>query len=141
MPDSITSGIQRALHQIARVFQTAGRAFEDADEQLTDLLALLFRFGDALQTLEEPVGGANVDQLDALAALERVDDLLALALTHQTRVDEHTGELRPDRLVHERGGDGGIDAAGQPADRPSVTDLGTNRLDLRFDDRRHRPRR
>jgi hypothetical protein len=38
-------------------------------------------------------------------------------------VDEHAGELVADRLVHERGGDRGVDAAGEPADHPLVADL------------------
>ena len=58
-------------------------------------------------------------ELDALVALERVDDLLALALAHEPGVDVDARELRADGLVHERGGDGGVDATGQPADRPA----------------------
>ena len=62
--------------------------------------------------------------------LERLDDLVALALAHQPGVDEHARELRADGPVHERGGDRRVDAAGQRADHPAVADLGPDRGDL-----------
>ncbi len=43
-------------------------------------------------------------------------DLLALALSQQTVVDEDAHELVADRLMHERGGNSGVDAAREPAD-------------------------
>ena len=85
--------------------------------------------------------GAHVDELDALVAPERLDDLLALALAHQPGVDEHARELRTDGLVHERGGDGRVDAAGEAADDPFGADLVADRVDRRLDDRGHRPGR
>ena len=72
---------------------------------------------------------------------ERLLDLLGLADAQQTGVDEHARELVADRLVHERGGDRGVDAARQAADHLLVADLGADRLDRLLDDRRHRPRR
>ena len=50
-------------------------------------------------------------------------------------------ELVADRLVHERGGDRGVDAARQPADHPLVADLGADLGDRVLDDRDVRPRR
>jgi hypothetical protein len=44
-------------------------------------------------------------------------------LPQQTVVDEDAGQLVADRAVDERGGDGRIDAAGEPADRGRRTDL------------------
>ena len=79
------------------------------------------------EALEEAVAGPDVDELDALVAAEGLDDLLALALAHQAGVDEHAGELGADGPVHEGGGDGGVDAAGQAADGPAVADLGPDR--------------
>ena len=61
------------------------RVLEDADEQLADGLALLLGVDDAREPLEEAVGGPHVDELDALVAAERLDDLLALALAHAGR--------------------------------------------------------
>ena len=99
--------------------EAAGVLLEDADEQLADGLALLLRVGDAGEALEEAVAGVDVDQLDALVAAERLDDLLALALAHQPGVDEDARELGADGPVDERGGDRRVDAAGQPADGPA----------------------
>jgi hypothetical protein len=68
-------------------------------------------------------------------------DLLALPGPHQPVVDEHAGQPVTDGALDERGGDGGVDPAGQPADRAAVADLGTDRLDGLVDDRRRRPGR
>ena len=106
-------GVERALHEEARVLDAARGLLEDADEQLADRLALLLGVGDAGEALEVALGGAHVDQLDALVALERLDDLVALALAHEAGVDEHARELGADRLVHQRGRHRGVDAAGQ----------------------------
>ena len=75
-------------------------------------------------------------------AAERLDHLLALALAHEPGVDEHARELRADGLVHEGGGDGGVDAARQPADGPAGADLGADRARPACSMiERHRPRR
>ena len=85
-----------------------------------------------VEALEEAVGRPHVDELDALVAPEGLDDLLALVLAHEAGVDEHAGELGPDGLVHQRGGDRGVDAAGEAADQPAVADLGSRiGVDLR----------
>ena len=47
-------------------------------------------------------------------------DLLDLALTQQAVVHEHAGELVTDGLVHQSGGHGGVNAAGQAADHLGV---------------------
>ena len=78
-------GVERALHEEPGVLDAARRVLEDADEQLADRLALLLGVGDAGQALEEAVGGAHVDELDALVALERLDDLVALVLAASAR--------------------------------------------------------
>ena len=112
-------GVERALDQEVGVGDAALGILEDADEQLADGLALRLGLGDAGQLLEEPVGGPHVDELDAEVALERLDDLVALVLAHEAGVDEHAGELVADGLVHERGGHGGVDPAGETADGPA----------------------
>ena len=100
-----------------------------ADEQLADRLALLLGIDDAGEPLEEAVGGAHVDELDALMPAERLDDLVAFALAHESGVDEHARELVTDRLVHERGRDRRVDAARQAADDAFAADLRADRLD------------
>ena len=48
-------GIQRALHEEARVLRRPRGVFEHADEQLADRLALLLGIDDAGEALEEAV--------------------------------------------------------------------------------------
>ena len=48
--------------------------------------------------------------------VERLDDLLRLALAQQAVVDEDARQLVADRLVHEQRRDGGVDAAGERAE-------------------------
>ena len=64
-----------------------------------------------------------MDQLDALMPAEGLDDLVAFVLAHESGVDEHTRELMTDGLVHERGRNGGVDAARESADHALSTDL------------------
>ncbi|CAB4958292.1 unannotated protein [freshwater metagenome] len=47
-----------------------------------------------------------MDEFDPLMPLEGLDDLLAFTLAHQAGVDEHAGELRTNRAMHQRGGNG-----------------------------------
>ena len=131
--------VQRALHEVLGIGETAGVLLEDPHEQLADRLALGFWFRHAGQPLEEPVAGIDVDQFDALVSAEGLDDLVALATTHEPGVDVDARQLVADRLVDQRRGDCRIDAAAQPADGPGVADLGANRSDLGVDDRSHRP--
>ena len=66
-------------------------------------------------------------------------DLLGLAEPHHPVVDVDAGQPVADRALHDRGGDRGVDAAGQRADRAAVADLLADRLDLLLDDVEHRP--
>ena len=91
---------------------------------------------DVVERVEEPVARLHVHEVDVELAAERLLDLLGLAEPQQPGVDEHARELVADRLVHERGGDRGVDAAGQPADHPLVADLGADLGDRLLDDRR-----
>ncbi len=141
VPLSITSGYSVPWTRKRGVDQAAGVLLEDAHEQLADDLALLLGVGDPAEALEEALAGVDVDELDAQVAPERLDDLRRLALAHQPGVDVDAGQLGADGPVDERGGDRGVDPAGQAADGPAVADLGPHGLDLRVDDRRHRPRR
>ena len=49
-------------------------------------------------------------------------------------IDEHAGELVAHRAVHDGGGDGRVDTAGQGADHPGAADLGAHRRDLLGED-------
>ena len=85
--------------------------------------------------------GVHHVEVDAGSGHEVPLDLLGLALAQQPVVDEHAGQPVADGALHDRGGDRGVDAAGQPADRAAVADLGADRLDLLLDDVDHRPGR
>ena len=54
-------------------------------------------------------------------------------------VDEHAGEVVADGLVHERGRDRGVDAAGEAADDELVADLRADARDLLVDHVGRRP--
>src|SRR5215831_5715460 len=105
--------VQRSLHEEARVFDSLRGVFEDANEELTDRLALLLRIDDPGKPFEEAICGAHMNELDALVPAERLDHLVAFALTHESGVDEDACELMSNGLVHERGCDCGIDATRQ----------------------------
>ena len=111
--------------------EVARDLLEHADERLADDLALALRLLDVVERVEEAVGRLHVHEVDGELAAERLLHLLGLAQAQQPGVDEHARELVADRLVHERGGDRGVDAARQPADHPLVADLGAHLVDRR----------
>ena len=55
---------------------------------------------------------------DVVGLAEQPHHLVGLVEAHEAVVDEDAGELLADRLMDQHGGDGGIDAARQPADHP-----------------------
>ena len=106
---------------------------------------MIFRFSsgsdDPGQRAEELLAGVDHPQVDPGDGDEVALDLLGLALAHQPVVDVDAGEPVADRPLHQRGGDGGVDAAGQRAQRAAVADLRADPLDLLLDDVGHRPGR
>ena len=86
--------------------------------------------------------GVDDVEVDAGGGHEVALDLLGLALAHQPVVDEDAGEPVADGALHERGGDRGVDAAGQrrrsPGPSPTCSRIA---LDLLLDDVDHRPGR
>ena len=103
---------------------------------LADDLALALGVDDVVERVEEPVARLHVHEVDVELPAERLLHLLGLVEAQQTGVDEHARELVADRLVHERGGDRGVDAAGQPADHALGADLRADLGDRVLDDRR-----
>ena len=124
-----------------RTGEVARDGLELADEELADDLALGFGIGHPGERLEEPVLRLHVDQLDAELTRERLFDLLALVLAHETGVDEDAGELGPDGLGDERRRHRGVDAARERAEHTLPADLLADGGDLVFDDRGVGPRR
>ena len=88
-------------------------------------MILRFSLGldDVVERREEVIARLHVHEVDLELAPERVFDLPGLVLPEHSGVDEDADELIADRLVHQRGGDGGIDPAGQPADDALGADL------------------
>ena len=142
-------GVERALHQEGDLLALRGGSaqdvalggLEDPDELATDDLALLLGVGDARERVEETLLGVDDVQVDPGGRDEVALDLLGLALAEQAVVDEHTGELVADGPLHDGRRHRGVDAAGESADRPAVTDLGPDPVDLLVDDVHHRPGR
>ena len=66
-------------------------------------------------------------------------DLLGFAVAQEAMVDKDTGQLVANRLVDERRGDGGVDAAGEGTQHPFVADGRADRGDLVLDDTPGRP--
>ena len=97
-----------------------GLLLEDADELVADDAPLLLRVGDARQARQEALAGVDHDQVHAQVGLERVAQELRLALAHEAVVDVDAGQAVAHGAVHERRGDGRVDAAGEGADDPSV---------------------
>ena len=90
---------------------------------------------------EEGVGDVDGDQVGAGGRDEVALHLGALACPQQAVVDEDAGQPVADGALHQRRGHRGVHAAGQPADRPAVTDLVAHLLDQRVGDVGGRPRR
>ena len=105
-------GIDGTLGQELNALQLAGFLGEDVDELLADDLSLALGLGDALEQIQETVGGVYVDQVE-IHSREQLDDALGFVLTHETVVDVYAGELTPDGLVQKGGHDGGIHTAGE----------------------------
>ena len=117
----------------------SGLLLEHADELGADPLALLLGVAHAAQPGEEPLLGVDRDERHVEVVAERGDHLRALVLSHQAVVDEHAGQTVADRAVHEQRGDARVNPSRQPADRPAVSDLCADAVDLLFDHRAGAP--
>src|SRR6266511_84408 len=133
--------VERPLAEIADVAQPPRLGLEHADELLADAPALLLGIGHAVEPLEESLLGVDVDERDVEVTPERLDYLDGLVLAEQAVIDEDTGELVADRLVHEQRRYGRVDAAGERTEHELTSHLLPNTLDLLLDHRRRRPGR
>ncbi len=91
-------GIERALHEEARLAEFVRLFFERADELLADYLALVLRIRDPGELRQEALLGLHMHQGDVEVAAEGVLYLVALVLAHQPVVHEDAGELLPTAL-------------------------------------------
>src|SRR5439155_24659472 len=99
--------------------------------------ALAFGVLYARELGEEDVRRA--DRVQAHARPERGDHLLGLVRAQETGVDEDALEPVSDRARHERGGHGGIDPAGERADRAPLADALAELGDRLVDEGRRGP--
>ena len=89
---------------------------------------------DPGERVEERVDGVDRDEADAGGRDVVLLDLAPLVLAQQPVVDEHADELVADGLVHDRGGDRGVDAAREARDDAAGADLLADARDLLGDD-------
>ncbi len=115
--------VDGALRQPFGVGQLAGFGLEHLDEFAADDFALGFRVADAGQVAQELVCGVDADDFDAQILGEHVHHHVAFVQAQQAVVDEHAGQLVANGAVDQRGGDGGIDAAGQAENDFVAADL------------------
>ena len=131
--------IQRPLDEELRFGDAPGVLFENPDEPLADGFALRFGLGQPSQRLEERRAFVSMNQLDAEVTTEGLHNLSAFVLAHQTSVDVHAGQLRTNRLMHERCRHRRVDSTGQTTDHTSVADAFADQRHLLLDHRRHLP--
>ena len=98
---------------------------EDRDEFVADDLALGLRIGHAGELVQETIGGIDRDQVQAQLVAQALLHFFELVLAQHAVVDEHASEARNTLVVahgaiHQGGGHGGIDAAGEGADGASL---------------------
>ena len=101
---------------------------EGADELRADRLALVLGVGQTLERGKELVLFVHADEVEVPLG-ERLLDLVALVLAHQTVVYEYAGQLIADRLREQSGRNRGVNAAGQREQDLAVADLFADRLD------------
>ena len=119
-------GIDRALGEPPDAIEFFRLALEHVDEGRADLLALGFGIVQTPQRLKKDIGGIDGDQARVEnvrhAARKRDFDLFTLIQAQEAVVDEHAGELIADGAIEQRGGDAGVDAAGQSEHHPFPAD-------------------
>ena len=127
-------GVDRALAEEVDALELGGLFFKDVDELLADDLALALGLRNARELIEEAVGRVHVGEIGAQLFAEDLDDLLALALAHETVVHMHAVELIADGTEQQRRHNGAVHAAGQGQKHLAVADLLTDERDLLFDE-------
>src|SRR6185312_9853197 len=112
-------GVERSLHQEVRL-ERRRRLFEDFNEDLADDLSLLFRIGNALQRPQELGPGIHGQQVQTELIAHRPLHFYEFIFAQQSVVDEHAGQAIADGPVYQGGGNAGIHAPAQAADRSSL---------------------
>jgi len=116
-------GVNGALSEEADAVELGSLFVKDLYKLSADDLALLLRLADTGQQVEETVGSINIDKVCVKLLTENFDNLLALALAHETMVDMDAGELLADGLDKEGSNNGGVNAAGEGEQNLTVANL------------------
>src|SRR5205823_3509165 len=110
------------------------------DEFSADDLALRFRIGDSRQLAQESFTGINGDKIQPELFTQVLLDFSEFVFAKDAIIDEDAGEPRANGFVHQHGGDSGIHAARESADRvPFGTDGFLDRFDRFVDKARGGP--
>jgi hypothetical protein len=97
--------------------QLACFLLEHLDEQFADDLALGLRIALAAQRIRKRSCGIHANHPHAKRCAKVSHDLIALAQTQQSVIDEYAGQLLADRPMQQRG----HDRESTPPERPSST--------------------
>ena len=131
--------VESSLDQERGIPEASSFLLEDLDEESTDDAPLLLRIRHPLQSPQKGVACIHRNEFDAQGFTKDLLDLDAFILTHQSMVDENTGQLLAHGTMHEGRGHGGIHAPGQSADHAGVSHLLSDRFDRFLDEGVHRP--
>ena len=130
-------GVERALHEEPRVAADRVAASSNTRMNVSPMI-LRLRSGSMTSSSAPRNRSPAFTCTRSISNWRRNVSSTCSASSRRSRpgVDEHARELVADRLVHERGGDRGVDAAREPADHPLGADLRADLVDGLLDDRR-----
>ena len=126
--------IDGALRQEFNSLQLARLFLEDTDKLCADNLALLLRFGYALQLRKEAIHSVHIDEVGIHLITEDLDDLFRLTFAQQAVIHMHTDQLFSDGADQQRRHNRGIYAAAECQQHLLIPDLGTDFFDLLGDE-------
>ena len=115
-------GVNGALSQEVHSANLLGLFLKDADKLLTDDLTLVLGLFHTSQLGQEAGLSVHPDEVHSPLG-ESGLHLVALILTHEAVVHEHTGELTAHSLGQQSGTHGGVHAAGQGQQHLTVAHL------------------
>ena len=135
----MTSGYSVPCPRNSKPPSSFARCLEHVDERGADDLPLLLRIGDAGEAIEEQIGRVHEVERQVQLLAEALLDLIRLVVAQQPVVHEDARQPIADGPVNQHRGDGGIDAARQPAHDLARPDLLPDALGRLLDERGDRP--
>ena len=117
-------GVQGSLRQVIEGAQAGGFFFKDGNEFMANDFALLLRIGNSIHGIDEAATGVDIFHGNVKFLLEQLQQALWLAFAHEALVNEHAGEVVPDRLVQQKGQGGRVNPARQGQQHPLIAHAG-----------------